>query len=287
MRNILIADTKLELIQPLAHDLANTQRFNIIKATNGSEVYQKAINQEFDLFILEFDLQKLKGKELVKSLKENPANIDTYIIFICENIDVAKVETAGIKNIEYIQKTYETNELITVIEDCILKTVQTKMEFNIDVEIINPFISATIEILKEKCQINNIKFSRPRIISKPKKYEIIASVAIVSKYYIGKVSACLEGPVFLKIASNFSGKSMSELNDESKDIALDILQEIFTLANTTVADKKFTLEEAIASLIDPKDFMIHNNSVEHNIGIDFTTDNGNIFYIINVQKNEK
>lgn len=284
MRNVLLIEPDQEILQSMAKELYTTQRFNIIQAINGSEAYQKAKNQEFDIIITDYKLPRLMGKELIRGFKENPDNVETPILFYTKDLDAAKDEASGYKHIYFLEKPKSPEELLENIEKIIITGIKNKMDFNIDVEIINPFISATLEILKEKCSVNDIDYTRPQTISKANQSDIITSVAIISEYYKGKVSTCFRGDIFLKIASAYTNSKLSELNDQAKDIATDIIQEIFDKANEIIIKKKFKLEQAIPALIDPKDFQIINNSSQHNLGVEFKSNIGNISCVINVQK---
>lgn len=289
MRNILLADNDLEVLGLTVKELYATQRFNLIQSQNGIEAYQKSRNQEFDLFIIENELPRMMGRELIKSFKENTDNLETPSLFYtsAENIKLAKVDAQGYKHLHFLEKSCKSEELLEKIEELIITGIKNKVDFIIDVEVINPFIYATLEVLNEKCQLDDTNYTRPQTVIKAKKSDVITSVAIISKYYTGKVSTCFEGEIFKKLASNYTGKVITEINDETKDIATDILQDIFEIANQTIQKKKFKLEKAIPALIEPNKFHIINNSFQHNLGMAFKSKIGDLYCVINVQKQKE
>jgi two-component system, chemotaxis family, chemotaxis protein CheY len=284
MRNILIVDEDEQHLETTVTVLGKTQRYTVEQANTGHDAYQKSRNKEFDIIITDYEVPRLMGKELVNSFRENKDNVATPILFYSDKNADAKIELDGYQHVHYLDKPCKPDELLAKIEDLVIMGIETKLDFNIDVEVINPFIEATLEVLKDKCGITDVDYSRPKTISAASPRDVVTSVSIVSKYFTGKLSTCFSEESFLKLAGAFSNTEIDKLNDETKDIATEIINEIFNLANKAMTKKQFKLKEAIPAIIEPKDLKIVNNNFEHNLGIIFKTNIGNILYVINVQK---
>lgn len=174
----------------------------------------------------------------------------------------------------------------STVEDLIIIATSNKLNFNLDVEVVNPFIDAVIETLKNDCGAQKIEHDRPQNVFQDIKVDVVGTIAVVSKYYTGKISICFKEKTFLNVASKFKDEKISKLTEEARDIAAKFINKIYDHAKDIIHKKQFELEKAIPGVIEPKEFHIKNNSKSRNIGVRFMTDLGDFTFVINVQKVE-
>jgi two-component system chemotaxis response regulator CheY len=284
MRKILIIDGNVEIRKQMSSLFTDTERFSVVEATNGVEAYQKSSRQEFDLVITDYEIARLKGLELVTAIRENIDNSETPIIFYSTDVEQVTEECKDQELIYFLNKPIKDSTLIEFVENTIIEGLSKKLDFNVDVEIINPFIESTIGILKTNCSLSKVEQCSPKSIFKDVDTDVVGCIAIVSKYYTGKLSICFKKDVFLKIASKLSNLEVNELNDETNDIAGEFINLVYDKANIIIKKKKFRLEKAIPTIIEARDFHIVNSKYQKNIGIEISTELGNLSIIINIHK---
>ena len=118
MKKILIVEDN-ELNMKLVYDILQYQKYEPIKAMDGEIAYEKIKSEKFDLIILDIQLPKLNGFELLQKLKEENVELPPIIIAsaCAMDSDKALAEKMGIKN--YITKPIDINNFV--------KTVKTEL----------------------------------------------------------------------------------------------------------------------------------------------------------------
>jgi two-component system response regulator CpxR len=76
-KKVLIADDNIEFLEILASVLGDTG-FDVTKVRNGSQAYEKIMQHEYDLVILDINMPKMNGVEAVRAIRER--NQYVYII---------------------------------------------------------------------------------------------------------------------------------------------------------------------------------------------------------------
>lgn len=114
-KKILIIEDN-ELNMKLFFDILQFQKYEPIKATDGLIGYEKIKSEKFDLIILDIQLPKLNGFELLKKLKEEQIELPPIIIASACAMDSDKelAQSYGIKN--YITKPIDINNFIKIVK---------------------------------------------------------------------------------------------------------------------------------------------------------------------------
>jgi CheY-like chemotaxis protein len=79
--NILLVDDKQPILDQISPSLEQ-QGYNVEIATNGLDAFEKALQQPFDLYIIDHLMPVMNGLQLSKNLLNNPHTANTPIIFI-------------------------------------------------------------------------------------------------------------------------------------------------------------------------------------------------------------
>lgn len=132
----------------------------------------------------------------------------------------------------------------------------------IDVEFINPFITATQTVLETQAS-TPVKPGKP-YAKKPQEnlpMEIAGVISLTNPHFTGSISLCFKADVFLKIYENMVGEKHDKITPEIEDAAGELLNIIFGTAKTILNDQKgYTLEKAIPSILSGEKLTLRHQS---------------------------
>jgi signal transduction histidine kinase/ligand-binding sensor domain-containing protein/AraC-like DNA-binding protein len=133
-KTILIVEDNLELQQLLKDLLSET--YNIILTENGNEGYQAAKNSHPDIILSDIMMPEVDGIEMCKMLQKNELTKHIPIVLLtAKNSTKSKILGLESGAIEFINKPFNTNELILKINNIIASTEH--IISNLKKEIIN------------------------------------------------------------------------------------------------------------------------------------------------------
>ncbi len=115
MKKILIVEDN-ELNMKLFFDILTYQKYDVDKAFDGLEAYNKIKNNNYALIILDIQLPKLNGFDLIEKLKKENASIPPVIIASACAMDSDKLRAKelGIEN--YITKPIDIKNFMEVVK---------------------------------------------------------------------------------------------------------------------------------------------------------------------------
>lgn len=167
------------------------------------------------------------------------------------------------------------------------KRVNPAGKFNLDVEFVNPFISAAKNVLEIQAQMKitpGKSFIRKQDERLP--MEIAGVMAMTAREFTGAISICFRKNVFLNIYEKLTGEKHEEINSEVEDAAAEILNIIFGQAKTELNDKKgYKIERAMPSVLTGDKLRLHHSSRNPTIVIPFESPEGAFHIEILVDKN--
>jgi len=112
--NILIVEDNLRISDNISYILKN-ESYNFDISYNGNDGYQKALNNAYDLIILDLMLPGMDGFEIIEALRGN--NIDTPILVLSAKSQVEdKVKALNLGSDDYICKPFAAAELLARIK---------------------------------------------------------------------------------------------------------------------------------------------------------------------------
>lgn len=135
-----------------------------------------------------------------------------------------------------------------------LKEFGIVVKRTLDTNFINPFLNATIHVLKVQAQTE----ANPGQIYKKKANDkfvgdVSGVIGIVSDAFNGSVVISFPEATFLKIISNMLGEEFTKLDKEIIDGAGEITNMIFGQAKIVLNEKGYGIKTAIPSVITGKD----------------------------------
>ena len=113
MSRILIVEDEISIAE-LERDYLELSGFEVEVASDGAEGLQKAINEEFDLIILDLMLPKVDGFEICRQVREEK-NVP-IIMVSAKKEDVDKIRGLGLGADDYMTKPFSPSELVARVK---------------------------------------------------------------------------------------------------------------------------------------------------------------------------
>jgi DNA-binding NarL/FixJ family response regulator len=244
MKNILIIESDEEYRLQLEEELKKTSDYNFVLAADGVTAYQKCRNQEFAVVFMSYDTKKLAGLKLIEAIRENNLNAFVHIIVHIEDIQKAKVECQDFRNMEYIQKPADYDDISDKISR-LANTDPQKKHFKLDVDFINPFIDSAVETLNQMCGVNSINAETPYLYDKEEHdidIQISGTIKVSSPFFKGAIAISFKQEVYDRIL-----QQMLDLKENQKlendDGAAEILNVIHDELKLKLMNMAINLKE--------------------------------------------
>ncbi|MBO5911110.1 MAG: response regulator [Elusimicrobiaceae bacterium] len=165
MEKILLADDS-HAIRFLVSEILTNAGFTVIQAEDGQEAIEKTYKENPDLLILDYEMPKKTGFDVVKEVRSRTGYLHTPIIIFTAVTDKStKLEGLGLDIDDYLTKPADEDEIVARVK-LLLKRSHQKMDSNPLTHLPgNPSIQARIEreIATGKpfavlyCDLNNFK----------------------------------------------------------------------------------------------------------------------------------
>ncbi|MBR2082355.1 MAG: response regulator [Elusimicrobiaceae bacterium] len=162
---ILLADDS-HAIRFLVTEILTNAGFTVIQAEDGQEAIEKTYKENPDLLILDYEMPKKTGFDVVKEVRSRTGYLHTPIIIFTAVTDKStKLEGLGLDIDDYLTKPADEDEIVARVK-LLLKRSQQRMDSNPLTHLPgNPSIQARVEreIASEKpfavlyCDLNNFK----------------------------------------------------------------------------------------------------------------------------------
>lgn len=113
MSKILIIEDE-EAIAELEKDYLELSGYEVSIETNGEDGLRRALNEEFDLFLLDLMLPGIDGFEICRSIREKK---NTPILMVsARKDDIDKIRGLGLGADDYITKPFSPSELVARVK---------------------------------------------------------------------------------------------------------------------------------------------------------------------------
>lgn len=132
----------------------------------------------------------------------------------------------------------------------------------VDVEFINPFITATRKVLETQAQTPLTPGKA--YLRKPEEripMEIAGVISLTCSEFRGSITICFRAEVFLNIYESMVGERHHEITSEIEDAAGELLNIIFGQAKTVLNDQKgYSIDKAIPTVLVGEKLKLHHQS---------------------------
>jgi DNA-binding response OmpR family regulator len=167
MKNILIIEDDLEIIKLLEIHLTD-QTYKTSKATDGAMGLNMALENNYDLIILDLTLPNMNGIEVCKNVRVKKST--PIIMLTAKSEEIDRVLGLEIGADDYITKPFSIRELLARIK-AVMRRTNTVKEENKDSSFIN-IDGLQIDVDKRKVLVNDDK-----IELSPKEFELLVLMA--------------------------------------------------------------------------------------------------------------
>lgn len=209
-------------------------------ATSRSDAISSLSSTDQDAFVVD-DTYSIKDIEiLLKYLSIYKAKL--HIFFISKEFEIFKdiLKVLNEFKVHLINTPIMPSEfaknIATVLNEQNIKN-EVDRETRMNVQFLKIFTDATKKIINEFCGINSIQFQKPRLVKKNEillPYAIRGSILLESNLFQGSYYIHFDQRTYLNIVNRLLMTEDTEINDENKDFAGEIVNMIYGQAKISL-----------------------------------------------------
>ncbi len=263
IKKILIVDDEPDLIDILAEELGQLGKTSILTASDGQDGYRKARNQEFDLVCTDYKMPKLSGAALISALRENRFNKHVPIIVISGFPEEAKAECKKLNvedNLVFISKPIDFTQLHSIalkmltqgpIKPAPVTSAGPAVQAKLDVEFLNPFLTAVVETISTVGQVTDVKPEKTSVLKAgdARTADISGTISVVAPLFNGTIYVSFPTKTYLAIVSKMLGETFTALTPDIEDAAAELTNIIYGRARTILNQKNYQMQRGMPSII--------------------------------------
>lgn len=145
-----------------------------------------------------------------------------------------------------------------------VKAHSSKVASSIKSEFVTALAQAVVEIFKVQTS-TEVKVQKPRLKSEATvmSYDIVSVISLHSDQFQGTIALCFPKATYLNIYNAMLGESATEINEENRDAAGELLNMIFGMAKSKIMnDKQLSIQKAIPTVLSGEKISMQANSSE-------------------------
>lgn len=254
--------------------------FTILEAVDGADALRKISVQKFDLVITDLNMPKMDGHKLIQQVREN---VDKefqpkHYLIVSSNVDPEDVES----DVSILNKPFSSDDLMTAVKKIFSNKKKStspkkkkKATNKINVDFINPFIDATLEVLDIMC---STKAEKDFVFVKEPDDsfgDISGVIPIRSANYLGSMAITFPESVYLKVMSNMMGEEYTQIDDENRDGVAELCNQIFGNAKGALVNQGYELDMTIPKIVCGEEHIVeHEVDVNQVLAVYFKTEFG-------------
>ena len=249
-KTIILIEPDDKARENLVAQLKELTQMSIVEAKDGIEAAGKLRRQTFDLILTENEVPKKNGVDLIGVARDCKENELTPIIMYTTDIENPKIDTRGVKNLEFIKKPCDIEKLKERVTHWTNLDLKRK-KFRLDVDFINPFIDSAVETLESMCKASKLEPGRTYLLGKDEKLDIDISgtLNITSPYFKGTIAISFADEVYEKLVSTLMQGKEENVNIDNQDAAAEMINIIFGKTKALLNSNGYKLERAIPKVM--------------------------------------
>ena len=159
-----------------------------------------------------------------------------------------------------------------------LKKISSKKP-GLDVQMINPFLEATVMTLEQQANIK-CEPQKPQLINLDDKLRsddiaIAGVISLSTEQFSGSITLAFPETVFLKIYESMCGEAVEKINEEIEDAAGELLNIIYGSAKTKLNEQcNYKLAPALPTILSGEKIKIRQTTYQKVIVLPFQTSFG-------------
>lgn len=233
-----------------------------IEVTSSHEALSRMDKQRFDFVMMDYELPSSEGSFLdeIGRLAPEKRPFGTIVGFSRTNA-IPKVG-----KVHFLSKPFEGDDLKKAAQEILEHKLATetwkagdgkapsaptvKKGPPIDINFINPFMEAAVKVLEITSQT---KSERESVFVR-KDDSIFGEISTMisinpGKGQVGRLTISFDKPCFLGIANRMLGEKFSDINDDNKDVAGEICNQVYGFAKKKLVTNGYQVLTALPSVI--------------------------------------
>lgn len=280
--HVLVIDDEADIREVICEVLEDIElNIKTYQAKDGVEGLTKVKNQQFDLVITDLKMPRMTGKDLLQQMKSIDKDFKPKAFIVASGHVEKEIlkETPG--GVSVIKKPFTMEDLTKYVKVVLTakKRKPNEKKATLNVEFINPFIEASLEVLEVMCMT---KAEKDFLFVKEDSSslgDITGLIPISSPKHVGSMAISFPEDVYLKLISEMLGEEYTEINDENADGVGELCNQIFGNAKAALNKQDIFLDMTIPSVIRGAGHQVqHSVSNASVLGVFFKTEYG-IFVI--------
>lgn len=251
-RSVLTLSPKPEL-RNLVKKILNSVslKINAVEAAEALNALERGKNKEFDIVVLNEKLDKMSGGYVISRLQEikHIAAPKFYILILEDGVAEPSGLASNVIVLKALPPEEEFRKLLLEHLEKSLTATKPVQNFKVDVNFINPFIAATVEVLKVTCQTTATKDKVFLRAGDQVSGDISALVGMVSDAFKGSMGIAFQKRCFLHVVNSMLGEKYKDITKDNQDAAGEICNQIFGMAKTKLNEMGHNIKPAIPSII--------------------------------------
>lgn len=250
--HVLVIDDEADIREVIC-DVLEDNELNIktYQAKDGVEGLTKIKNQQFDLVITDLKMPRMSGRDLLQEMKRIDKEFKPRAFIVASGHVEKEILKENPGGVSVIKKPFTMEDLtkyVKVVLTAKKKNPNQKKE-TLNVDFINPFIQASLEVLEVMCMT---KAEKDFLFVKEDSSslgDITGLIPISSPKHVGSMAISFPKEVYLKLVSEMLGEEFTEINDENSDGVGELCNQIFGNAKAALNKQDIFLDMTIPSVI--------------------------------------
>lgn len=222
-KTILIVDDQADASELLRDLLQLEDAYRIFTVGSGADAYAKVKNASIDLIVTDYNMPKMSGAELYNLVRSSKLNANIPVLFVSGAIEKVVEEIKREPLIEFLAKPIRSNVLLETVKGLLSKSeqMQTKgytpvTKPQVDVSIMNHFITATISTLSNMVDIKNITNEPMKNIDRSQEQSpgVSGMININCQKFNGSLIVSIPEQTILNIHNKLLGETKSGVDEE-------------------------------------------------------------------------
>lgn len=270
---IIDEDPIREILRDILWDLG--EDITIVEATSGKDGLKKIENQLFDLVVTGMETLHINGLDLIKMAKKlNKEEVPKHFVLMGGLEKNTTVNKHG--GVSCLIQPFEPEVARDLFLALLLKPASKnkKSKKSMNVNFINPFIEATLDVLKITAGIEAEKDFAFVKDDDDALGEITGILPITGDTHSGSFAITFPEEVYLKIVSSMLGEEYSEINEENRDGIAEMCNQIYGNARVPLNEEGFGLGSAIPKVVEGLGHKVKHMAMGTVLAVYFKTEFG-------------
>ncbi len=242
---LFIQENSYEMSQQVCHQLQ--KKYSVLLAKNTLDGLKKAETQSFKGICKLYETNEMGANNIASALKYSQLNRKTPIILLTKALQEAMITFHKYKNIHIIDISLDQDAISEKIYNFLHPEDERIKKVSLDASLINLFIKSSLNVL------DTMGYAKDFTPLKPYAYKnkltftphITAYAPVKTQSFNGFFGVSIPKVTYLKMAENLFNEPFLEINDDIKDLHLELINIIYGQVKKELTQLGYKLESLI------------------------------------------